>query len=248
MSVEFFVYMALGGIAGGFVNGFAGTGTALFAIGFFLVVAEPKTAVAVVALLAVLSGLQGVWVVRREIIEYKVRLLLFLLPGVVGVPIGIMLLDDLNPAALRILVAALLITYGAYFGLRNALPAIERKMPLVDGSVGLLGGILGGLASLSGALPTIWLSMRPWPKEQTRAVLQPYNMTILSFTVCMLALGGAYNSITFKGLAVALPTGILAAQLGVSVFKKVSDIQFRRVLILLCLGLGIAMLAREIAA
>lgn len=239
--------MALGGLAGGFVNGFAGTGTALFAIGFFLVVAEPKTAVAVVALLAVLSGLNGVWVVRRQIIEFKARLLLFLLPGLVGVPIGTMLLDVLNPAFLRIMVAALLIAYGAYFGLRNALPAIERKMPVVDGSVGLLGGILGGVASLSGALPAIWLSMRPWPKEQTRAVLQPYNIAILSLTVCMLALGGAYNSITIKGLAVALPTGIVASQLGISVFQKVSDSQFRRTLILLCLGLGMALLVREIA-
>ena len=59
MSTEFYVYLALGAAAGGFINGLSGTGTALFALGFYLVVLPPTTSVAVVAFLSVLVGIQG---------------------------------------------------------------------------------------------------------------------------------------------------------------------------------------------
>jgi len=36
MQIETVIYVLLGGLAGGFVNGLAGMGTSLFALGFFL--------------------------------------------------------------------------------------------------------------------------------------------------------------------------------------------------------------------
>ena len=56
-----------GAAAGGFVNGLAGFGAALFALGFWLLVLPPVEAVALAASLSVLSRLQGVWVVRHGI-------------------------------------------------------------------------------------------------------------------------------------------------------------------------------------
>ena len=47
------LFLVLGALAGGFINGLSGTGTALFALGFYLVVLDPITAVAIVALLTV---------------------------------------------------------------------------------------------------------------------------------------------------------------------------------------------------
>ncbi len=246
MTPDIILYLILGGFAGGFINGFSGTGTALFAIGFFLIVLEPKTAVAVVALIAVLSGIQGLVLVRKEMRNNTRRLLIFIIPGLIGVPIGIALLDYIDAAFLRVLVALLLIVYVGYFGVRSALPKLERVTPGIDGSVGLMGGILGGLASLSGALPAIWLSMRPWPKAETRAVLQPYNFVLLLTTVAMLAMQGAYDQGTWTALAFALPAGLIAAQIGIAVFRRVSDYQFRRTLILLCLVLGVGLLVREL--
>ena len=67
MTGETILFLCLGAVAGGFINGLSGTGTALFALGFYLVVLEPVTAVAVVAFMAVLVGFQGLWIVRDEI-------------------------------------------------------------------------------------------------------------------------------------------------------------------------------------
>ncbi|MGA9409404.1 MAG: sulfite exporter TauE/SafE family protein, partial [Roseobacter sp.] len=79
------LFLVLGAVAGGFINGLAGTGTALFALGFYLVVLDPVRAVAIVAFMSVLAGLQGLWIVRAEIFGQPRRLLRFLLPGLLGV-------------------------------------------------------------------------------------------------------------------------------------------------------------------
>lgn len=242
MQPETLIFLLLGGLAGGFINGFSGTGTALFAMGFFLMVLEPQQAVAITTVIAVLSGLQGLWVVRKTIPTIQARVLRILLPGLAGVPLGLMLLTRVDAAQLRLLVAALLIIYGLYFGFRANLPRFDRRTPLTDASIGFLGGLMGGLAGLAGALLTIWVSMRPWPKEETRALLQGFNIVILTTIVLALALRGAYDRPTLTALAIAFPAGICAAQLGIYTFKRLTDDQFRRILILLCLALGLGII------
>lgn len=246
MTFETVFYLILGAAAGGFINGLAGTGTALFALGFYLVVLPPVTAVAIVALMSVLAGLQGLWIVRADILAQPRRLLRFLVPGLLGVPIGLALLNQIDASTLRIGVAGFLILYGGYFGFRATLPAFERHTPWMDTGVGLTGGILGGAAAVSGAIPAMWLSLRPWTKSETRAVLQPFNVTILTTTISLLFLKAAYDSVAVKALLVTVPCGLIAAQIGIMVFRRLSDTSFRRLLILLTLLVGLGVMASEV--
>lgn len=243
---ETILYLVLGAVAGGFINGLAGTGTALFALGFFLVVLEPVTAVAIVAFMAVLAGVQGLWIVRHQLWAHPRRLLRFMLPGLAGVPFGLMLLELMDATTLRIAIATLLILYGGYFGFRASLPSFSRDTPWVDAFVGVIGGVLGGAAGVSGAIPAIWMSMRPWTKFETRGVLQPFNMALLSTTVVLLAFKGAYDKTTLSALLITIPCGLLAAQVGIRVFRRLSDTGFRRFLILLTLLTGIGIMVSEV--
>lgn len=246
MTPETILFLVLGATAGGFINGLSGTGTALFALGFYLVVLDPIRAVAIVALLSVLAGVQGLWIVRREILAQPRRLLRFLLPGLIGVPIGLRLLDVIDASTLRIAIATLLIIYGAYFGFRTALPAFARPTPWADSMFGFLGGIFGGAAAVSGAIPSMWLSIRPWTKAETRAVLQPYNVTILCTTISLLFLKGAFDRTALNALLVTIPVGLIAAQVGITVFRSLSDTGYRRLLILLTLLMGLGIMLSEI--
>ncbi|MEL7281032.1 MAG: sulfite exporter TauE/SafE family protein [Pseudomonadota bacterium] len=246
MGLETIIFLLLGAFAGGFVNGLSGSGTALFALGFYLVVVDPVTAVAIVALMSVLAGLQGMWVVRGEILQKPKRLIRFILPGLLGVPLGILLLSIIEASFLRYAIAALLIIFGAYFGFRSALPKFSRPTPWLDSGIGLTGGVLGGSAGLSGALPMVWLSLRPWSKLETRAVLQPFNMALLCTTVALLFFKGAYDATATKALLITIPAGLIAAQIGIYVFKRLTDAAFRRLLILLNLAMGLGILISEI--
>lgn len=246
MSAETITFLLLGAAAGGFINGLAGTGTALFALGFYLVVLPPVSAVAIVGLMAILAGLQGLWLVRSEILSKPARFARFVIPGLIGIPLGLTLLHLVDAQTLRIGIAVLLIIYGGYFSFRTGLPALTRRTPVLDGICGFVGGVLGGAASVSGAIPAMWLSLRPWPKAETRAVLQPYNVIILSTTVTTLAVKGAFDRPTISALLVTVPAGLVAAQIGITVFKRLGDNAFRRLLIILTLLMGLGIVASEV--
>lgn len=246
MTTQIIVFLVLGALAGGFINGLAGMGTALFALGFFLIILDPVAAVALVALMSVVSSLQGLWVVRNAIAARPGRLLRFLAPGILGVPLGIALLSYIDAQTLRYAIAVMLIAYGGYFGFRSALPAFERSVPRLDAGIGFIGGILGGTAAMSGALPAIWLSLRPWPKSETRAVLQPYNFALLMLTAGILWTQGGYADLTWTMIGLVLGTSLVAAQIGVQVYSRLSDDRFRRILILTTLALGTGVLISEL--
>ncbi len=243
MSWHDIAFIVAGALAGGFINGLAGTGTALFALGFLMVALDPVSAVGVVTLMSVVTGIQGLWEVRHALRQNVARLMRFILPGLAGVPVGVTLLTVINADMLKLLIATLLIVYGGFFSLRKNLPKFERRTPVLDSMMGFSGGFLGGMAGLSGALLVIWCSMRPWPKAETRAVLQPFNVSILGATTAMLWWRGVYTQTTMTAFLIALPASFLAVQAGLWAFRRTSDTAFRRLLIGLSLVLGLGTLA-----
>jgi uncharacterized membrane protein YfcA len=246
VTADFLLLLLLGGAAGGFINGLAGFGTALFALGFWLQIMSPPEAVAMAVTLSVISGFQGVWIVRHTVLREGLRILRFLIPALFGIPLGVAALSIIEADALRIIVAGFLLLYGGFFSLRASLPKFERSTPKLDMGVGFLGGVLGGAASLSGALPTMWCSMRPWAKETTRAILQTYNVIVLGLTALLLLWKGVFDLEMLTRIAITLPVTLLAAQIGILLFKRLSDSAFRRLLIILMLVSGLILLARTL--
>ena len=243
MTVEFFAYLLAGAAAGGFVNGLAGFGTSLFALGWWLQVMPPLHAVAVVLAMSVASGIQGLIRVRHAI--EPARLARFLVPALLGIPIGLLILHRIDAFTLKMIVGGFLLTYGLYVLTRRNLPALERPTPLIDAGVGFSGGILGAIAGLSGALPTMWLSLRDWPRDKTRAVLQPFNVVVLTIAALLLAVQGAYDQKVLLTCLIALPATMIAAQAGLWLFGKLTDAQFRRLLVGLLTISGTVLLLRE---
>ncbi len=246
MTTGFIAALLVGALAGGFINGLAGFGTALLSLGVWLQILPPQQAVSVVVVMSVISGLQGVWIVRDHIQDNPRRLARFLLPALIGVPLGLMLLSSISTFALKLTIAAFMILYGGFFTLRRSLPRFSRPTPLTDSVVGFLGGVLGGAASLSGALPTMWCAMRPWTKGETRAVLQPFNVVVLGLTMSLLAWQGNYDRETLILILLALPATMIGAQLGIRVFHHLDDNGFRRLLIGLLFASGILICLREL--
>lgn len=235
-----------GALAGGFINGLAGFGTALFALGFLLQALPPLQAVAVVLVMSVSTSLPGLWVVRHAIRDTRRRLVRFLLPGLAGIPLGVSALAFVDTTLLKLLIAGFMILYGAFFLLRRTLPRFDRPTPVADIGIGFASGILGGLAGLSGALPAMWCAMRPWPRHETRAVMQPFNFAILLISAVTLGFRGAYTADLLPKLIFAVIVAGLAAQAGIFVFKRLTDIQFRWLLIALMFASGLLLLGRTL--
>ena len=238
--------LMLGAAAGGFVNGMAGFGTAMFALGFWLQFLPPVQAVAISVVVSVVTGLQGILLVRRTIQNDYHRIAMFVLPALPGIPIGTAILSFIEPRFLKLVVAGLMLLYGGFFVIRRRLPQVDRSMPLADVTVGFFGGVLGGAASLSGALPTMWCAMRAWTKSETRAVIQTFNIAVLGMTAAVLAVHGIYTADVLVLLLIALPVAIVSAQAGIATFKRLRDDQFRRIIVSLMFVSGLILVLREI--
>lgn len=245
MSFGLIFPLLVGAAAGGFINGLAGFGTALFALGIWLQVLPPWQAISIAVVMSVASGLQGIWVVRRDLKNETERMARFLVPALAGVPLGTAVPAYISATALKALIAGFMVLYGAFFALRRSLPQFSRPTPAVDILIGFFGGILGGAASLSGALPTMWCAMRPWTKRETRAVLQPFNVVILAIAAILFAWRGYYTHETLLLMAISLPATLISAQIGIAVFHRLTDHQFRRLLVWLLFTSGVLLALRE---
>ena len=66
MSLFTMVMVSIGAFAGGFVNGLAGFGTGLFALGWWLAAILVNDAVLLVIIMSISSGVQGLLIVRHR--------------------------------------------------------------------------------------------------------------------------------------------------------------------------------------
>src|SRR5689334_22126927 len=95
-----YVILVLGALAGGFVSGLAGFGTALMALGLWLYVLPPSLAVPLVLVCSVVaqsSTLPAMWKSFDLSLVWP-----FVVGGLLGVPIGTMLVAHADPTVFKL--------------------------------------------------------------------------------------------------------------------------------------------------
>jgi len=234
-----------GALLAGFVNGLAGFGTGLVALGLWLHAIDPALAAPLVVICSVIAQLLSLLSIRPRLSLR--RLWPFLLGGVLGVPVGVMALDRIEPDTFRAAVGLFLVGYCAFTLLSRRLPVIDVGGRAADGAVGLAGGILGGAAGLSGALPTVWCGLKGWGKAEQRAVYQPFNLTILSWALVSYAWNGVLTAEIGRLTLICLPGTVLGVWLGVRAYGRVDDRQFRHIVLWLLLASGTVLTATNLS-
>jgi uncharacterized protein len=163
----------------------------------------------------------------------------FLVGGIATIPAGIYLLLSFRPQAYVFSMGLALALYGAYMLFKQP-PSITRGGVATDMAVGALGGITGPLAAFPGAFVTIWCGMRGWDKVAQRSVYQPYILVLQVLTLGGLSLVSGRSVLDGHLIAYALP-GVAGAYLGLQVFQKLNDVQFRRFVNLALIASGVAL-------
>ena len=234
------ILILVGALTGGLVNGLTGFGTALTALGIWLFALPPAVASTLVIISSVASQLQTLPMIWRTIL-WK-RVVVFAAPGLVGVPIGALLLPHIDPRIFKIGVGVLLVAYSGYALARRAEIKTAWGGHVADGVVGFFGGVLGGLAGVSGAPPVIWTDIRGWTKEQRRGVLQMFNTAILSFALAVHAVSGLVTREVILAALVALPGTIAGAHAGAFVYRRLADRSYQRAIMVLLMVSGLVLM------
>ena len=168
MTLAAYALLFFGALAGGFVSGLAGFGTALMALGIWLYVLPPTFAVPLVLICSVIaqvSTLPSIW----KTIDFRL-VWPFIIGGLAGVPIGILLIAHADPIVFKRTIGVFLVVFPLLLYFQRKPMAIRFGGKWADAGIGFAGGILGGLAGLSGPLPILWASVRGWGKEERRGI------------------------------------------------------------------------------
>jgi uncharacterized protein len=232
--------VVVGALAAGVVNGLTGFGTAITALSIWVHAVPPTAAASLAIICSVVSQAQTLHLIWRSI-QWK-RVLCFVIPGVLGVPIGTLVLPHLDPRFFKLGLGFFLVIYPTYVLARRR--QIEKAWggSTADGIVGFGGGVLGGLTGLSGVLPVLWTDVRGWSKEQRRAVVQFFNMAILSLALVAHAASGLLTRQVAFEAVVALPGTIGGAWFGAFIYRRLADRGYQRVIMLLLLASGLALI------
>ena len=218
-----------GALAGGFVSGLAGFGTALMALGIWLYVLPPPIAVSLVLICSIVaqtSTMPSIW----RSIDFQL-VWPFLVGGVAGVPLGTMLVAYADPRLFKLSIGILLLIFPAALYFQRTPVALSIGGKAADTAIGFAGGVLGGLAGLSGPVPILWASVRGWGKDERRGLFQMFNWTILTAAFVVQASSGLVTRETMWLALLVLPGTIGGAWLGTRTYHALSDGNFRDVVL-----------------
>jgi len=243
MQAGAYALLFAGALAGGFVSGLAGFGTALMALGLWLYVVPPAVAVTLTLICSVVSQTATLPSMCKN---FDFSLVWpFVVGGLLGVPIGTLLIAHADPRVFKLTIGIFLLVFpvALYFSAPMAFTFGGR---FADAAVGFAGGILGGLAGLSGPLPILWASVRGWGKDERRGVFQTFNWTVLFVALCLQAAGGQVGRDVLWAAALALPGTIIGTWLGARLYHALDDRNFRDVVLGLLVLSGVILVWNSI--
>ena len=235
MPFDYLLCVFVGAILGGFVSGLSGFGTGITALGVWLYVLSPAVAATLVIVCSICSQiltLPKIWLS----VEPK-RVIPFLAPGLIAVPIGTIMLSGVDPRIFKLSIGCLLLLYSIHSLAKRSSSQINWGGKFADGVVGFSSGVLGGFAGLSGPLLTIWADVRGWTKQQKRSLFQVFNLSILCIALASHFLAGLVTKELGIAIAIAVPGTFFGTWIGSALYMRLSDYQFKViVLFLLCIS------------
>lgn len=244
MELSLLLQIALGALIAGFVQGLSGFAFGLVSMAFWAWSIPPQLVGPMVVFASAFGQLLTLGAAGRGF-ELK-RTLPFIIGGLIGVPIGAALLPHINHAAFKAFVGTVLVLWSPTMLFATRLPNVTFGGRVADGGAGLVGGLMGGLGGLTGPPTVLWLALRGWGRDIQRAVFQTFNIVMQVLTLAAYAAGGIITAKTIALFALVAVSMMLPALLGARLYRRLSDIGFRRLVLVLLFFSGLALLTGSI--
>jgi uncharacterized membrane protein YfcA len=236
--------IVVGAATAGFVQGLSGFGFGLVSMSFWAWGLAPQQA----AVLATVGGLTG-QVLAALTVRRGARwrtLWPFLAGGLCGVPLGMLLLQQADVRWYRVFVGGLLALWCPLMLISGRLPRLNRggrrSQTVADGLAGSFGGLMGPLGGFTGVIPTLWCTLRGMDRDEQRAVIQNFNLTLLAVTTAVYVQQGLITTRHLPEIGLVAVSLLVPALVGMRVYMGISPQAFRSVVLGLLTLSGVAML------
>ena len=164
--------------------------------------------------------------------------------GLVGTPLGVLLLNVAEPGAMRIVIGGVIVV----LGLLN-LREINLPFATFPGS-GLLFGFITCLGvtaiSIGGVLAAIYAIAQKWPAQTVRASLATLFVLSGITQVGLYAASGLYSSGTAVMVGMTVPGVLLGVGLASLLVGRLNEKAFRYVVVVLVIFGGTVLMVREL--
>ncbi len=221
-----------------FAQSLTGFGFALIVMPLLTMLLGVRTAAPVVALVAITVYTVNIIRYRRAINVAEV--LRLGVASAAGVPLGIWVLSNASEDLVMRVLGSILVAYGAY---ALAQPEVGRELSRAWAyPAGFLAGCLGGAYNTPGPPVIIYGSMRKWPRDEFRAVLQALFLVNASLVVASHALARHLTQQVFTYYLWTVPALLAGILLGSVVDRRIDQGQFRTIVLVMIVLLGLALL------
>ncbi len=163
------------------------------------------------------------------------------LASALGVPIGIWVLANVDEGLVKQILGVFLIAYALYAFFRPTTSWVPGRFWVYP--TGFLAGCLTGAYNVPGPPVIVYGSMRQWPREEFRAILQAIFLINGSLVVSSHVLARNYSVQILTYCLYALPALLLGILVGSRLDQKVNREVFRLLVQGMILVMGLLLLA-----
>ena len=230
--------------AGSTVLSTVGFGIGMTTTPVLLLLLEPQTVVVVVNTVSLALFVLIIHQTRGHVSARETTPLV--VAGLLGVPVGVLILSTASASALRISITALIIllTLAVVFNFRGPVPRSNLIGPVVAFVVAVLLTSLG----IGGPLMALFLLTRGWPPQAVRGSLALYFLAVEAAGVVGYGVAGLFTAERLALIAVVMLPVLLGFWLATRLLRGMNETVFRRAAIVVIIATSLMVLGREAAA
>jgi uncharacterized protein len=205
----------------------------------------PQFGVCMLMLLSVFTQAMSLRSLRGEVRAHNASWQKSFVPyaagGVLGLPVGLEILARAPTRGLVCALGILLVAYAMYNAFKPRSLRLAARETSLGGAlaVGAVGGVVGGFSAFPGSALVVWNGLKNVPKEQGRALTQPFIlvMQVIALAIVACARPSLFDARLALLLVPSLPLAWAGNRLGLEIYKRTSQVNYR-VVTLAALGVS----------
>ena len=220
----------------------AGFGIAIGSSPIMLLTVDPQSTVIIINTVSLLIFVLMIYQNRRHI-NYR-EMTVPVIFGMMGVPVGLYILSNSNPSALRVSIALLIIFLGLVMALNPTIAVVRHKFTLW-GAAFLVSAMITS-TGIGGPIMAIAALSREWDRESIRGSLPYYYLFIETTAVIGYLITGMFDSERLILTGVSIFPALLGFLIGSMLVKKINQSYYRRLILGIVICAGSIILVKEV--
>ena len=229
-------------LAASVVKGTTGFGFALVATPLLLLLWEPLVMVPVLIPASMMANILII-TQNRHRLEWG-RVAPMAAAGVLGIPLGTVILFIVPSTTLKIGVALVVLT-SATILMTGARVNISRER-VASSVAGFISGLLLASTTISGPPVTLFLINQRWAKDTFRTSLALFFLTLEGFAIVSLAVSGILTVSTFVVSMAMWPSVLLGYAIAIRLLPHISQEGFLRIATVVVMAAGVLALVTAV--